>query len=732
MAITYSSGAGTHVTSPAKTGTVKSFTGGKVRLEDPITTGNNGNLMTSPTYTGRLIIITAGTGSGQTRFISGETLAVGDGDDADLDVSEPWATDPDGTSTYSISYIVQDAATLGGLSLISRSGFYEWGREHVVESTGFIFMTGPPHEWNDEGSTTVGSWQVESGGRLDIGYINAGAAVAGTTNVIINGAVGEWGLDLQAGSECNFFDMTLIGTLVTNKISVVGGTHVWQKGKMQTMSYGTLLAGTMSISDWAFAGGGTTNDWVRTEDTVAIDGVVLTDTNGWDSLDDGLTETLEVRGCLFLNPVARNVWVHDDKTWNFVNAVNLGADSTLIVFEVDDLNEVNALFSLDITVTEPDGTAIVDADCYVYEGLLNQDLPTANRVDTDSNGDASTDVLLTKFTFPASVFTTVTSGQHSLKVYEWLKTPFVTALTPDTGTTDGITVGVVLIDDPDIVTTTQATAITNGAGITIEQPTNPTTLLSYDTGTILFVVGDVVDGAGGAQGTVTEITEGDITSGRIHLRLRNATAFVAGENLLVSAVKKAQATNPLVALDFSTHIDSNAKSLQAVYDYWAARQAEDTITADGITTIEWGAGEWAPIVFADGGDSFHTERNVGNTDGVFVSDRGAGGISYMTDDGGTQYTPPVSVTLTVSTKFNGDAREGIRIRIQETDKTLVAEGTTNASGVFTAAFNYTTDLTVKVEVREKTYKFQSISALIVSTGMSVPVSLSANPTQNLP
>jgi hypothetical protein len=737
MAITYSAGAGTHVTSSASNSTVKSFTGGKVRLENTISVINNGNIDDTfgPTYAFRMIRITGGTGSGQKRFISAQTTGQGDGNDVDIDVSEPWDTNPDNTSTYEISYVAWDAETLGGLSLIARSGFWEWARELVVESGGYIFMTGEPHEWNDEGSTTVGSWQVESGGTLDIGYSNAGTAVAGTTNVVINGTAGEWGLDLQSGSEANFYDMTLIGTLANNKISVTGGTHVWQKGKMQTVSYGTLLSGTMTISDWTFAGAGTTNDWIRIEDTVSLDGIVLTDTNGWDSLDDTLTETLEVRNCLFLNTVTRNVWVHDDKTWNFVNPVNLGADSTLIAFEVDDLNEVNVLFSLDIAVAEPDGTAIVDADCYVYEGTLNQDLPTANRVDTDSNGLASTDVLLTKFTYPSSVFTTATSGEHALKVYEWLKTPFVTALSPDTSVTGGLTVGVTLIDDPNIVQTTQATAISNGSGITIERPTNATQLLSYDTGTIAFVVGDVVDGAGGAQGTVTEITEGDTTSGRIHLRLRNGTAFVAGEDLDVSAVKKAQATNPLVALDFSTHIDCDAKSLQVNYDYWAARQAEDSISADGITSLEWGEGEHAQIVFADGGGDFRTERNVGLTDGVFISDRGAGGITYMTADDGTQYTPPTSVTVEITVKDTaGAALVNAAVYVQNSagpfnDTDHILRDNTNGSGVASAPYNYVSDTSVTVRSRLKGYITDNQTQTITADGLTLTITLRQDPNQ---
>lgn len=743
MAITYSAGAGTTITSAAKNGTVKSFTGGLVRLQDPITTGNNGNLAASPTYVGRLIYIDGGTGSGQTRLITAQNTGQGDGDDVDLTVHEAWTTDPDNTSTYQISYIEEDAATLNGLDLIARSGFWEWKRELVVGNGtdfAFLFLSGAkgPHEFYDNGSTSVGSVFVANNGRFDIGYPNGGVPVDGVTSVVLNGTDGEWGLSCASGSETNFYDFVFFGTLSNNHIEIDGGTHTWDKGKFQFVGYQTDLGpGTVSITGGlAFVGEGTVNDYLQLEDTNTIDDIVMDSMYGFESLDDGLTETLEVRNCLFVNSAGRDVRVHDDKTWNFVNPAGLTEDSTNISFEVDDLNEVNKLFSLDITVTEPDGTAISDADCYVYEGLLNQDLPTANRVDTDANGLASTDVLVNKHTFPSSVFTTATSGNHALKVYEWLKTPFVTALTPDFTTTGGLEVGVTLIDDPDIVQTTQATAITNGSGITIERPTNPTTLLSYDTGTSAFLVGDVVTGAtSGAQGTVTEVSEGTVTSGRIHLRVRNGTAFQAGEDLEVSSTKYAQATSPLVALDYSTHIDCNAVSLQNVYDYWAARQAEDAITADGVTSIEWGEGEHAQIVFADGGGDFRTERNVGATDGVFLSDRGSGGITYMTSDNGTQYTPPTSVTISVTVKDTaGGNIENAAVYVQDSggpfnDTDDIMREFTNASGLASEPYNYVSDLGVVVRTRKKGFISDSQNQTITSNGLTLQVTLRTDPNQ---
>jgi len=677
VAITYSAGAGTTVTTSAKNGTVKSFTGGKVRLEDPIETANNGNLMASPTYVGRKILISGGTGSGQVRFISGQTTGLGDGDDVDLDVSEAWETNPDGTSTYEISYITEDVATLSGLAYITRSGFWEWKRRCVIDGSGtfaWLFLAADKlHEWYDNGSTTAASMHVASNGRLDSGFSQAGAPVFGNANVVVNATAGELALNVASGGYLYLYSFALYGS-VANNLVTLAGTWAIEKARLISVSRTMVLAGTGAIDDLTLTGTNTTNNTVSIRSTTTIDSMVMSRMYGFESLDDGITETLTVRNCLFINSVGRNVRVHDDKTWNFVNPVALGSDSTKISFEVDDLNAVNVLFSAAITVAEADGTAISDADCYVYEGLTNKDLPAASRVDTDGDGKASADVLVTKYTYPGSVFTTASYGNHALKVYEWLFLPFVGALTPSFAVTGGLTVGVVLAPDPYIVQTTQATALSAGSGITIEQTTSGSSLLSYESGTIDFAVGDTVTGASsGATGIVTEVTEGDTTSGRIHLRARNAIAYSDGENLQVSAVTRAAAKTPSVELDFATHIDCNGLSLQTVYDYWAARMAEDTISADGVTAITWGGGEWARIVFSDG--SFWTERNLINTDGVFLSDRGAGTLAYMTADDGTQYSPPVGITIS----FVGFAI-GTEIRVYEVSSGVEADGIETTTG----------------------------------------------------
>jgi hypothetical protein len=70
--------------------------------------------------------------------------------------------------------------------------------------------------------------------------------------------------------------------------------------------------------------------------------------------------------------------------------------------------------------------------------------------------------------------------------------------------------------------------------------------LGYDTGTGLFVVGEVVTGAGGAVGTVVQVV-GDITSGVLYLKTLNGTAFVDDE-VLTGSIAGIAAANGIKAL----------------------------------------------------------------------------------------------------------------------------------------------------------------------------------------
>ena len=93
-----------------------------------------------------------------------------------------------------------------------------------------------------------------------------------------------------------------------------------------------------------------------------------------------------------------------------------------------------------------------------------------------------------------------------------------------------------------------------------------------------------------------------------------------------------------------------------------------------------------------------------------------------------------AVTLTVTALFGAAAVpvQGARVRIErDSDGSLITEGTTNSSGVFTDSFNFVaTD--VAVIVRLKGFKHFRAATEITSGGLSVAASMQADRTVNLP
>lgn len=115
---------------------------------------------------------------------------------------------------------------------------------------------------------------------------------------------------------------------------------------------------------------------------------------------------------------------------------------------------------------------------------------------------------------------------------------------------------------------------------------------------------------------------------------------------------------------------------------------------------------------------------------------GGSGFSFNTTGGysGT-VTINTTVTLTVTVVDNaGDPISGASVRIEESPGgTVIAQGTTNASGVFTdSTYNFGGDQAVLTKVRLKGYRFFRTAGTITSTGLDVGVTLSNNPIVDLP
>lgn len=532
---------------------------------------------------------TGGAGTGATltvTYIDGEELRFIESiSTLTLTVHEDWVNVPVSGEDWSISYIVADLATVTGLALNVQSNIYEAARRISAGSTenaNFAFwalLEGDALEIADLG-TAVAGFRVTDGGLFVSGYLQAFVPVNGGYFFGINNTDGEDLFLFSDGGRALFYDtqirsargdLSWLSTIDTDhSVRTIQGSKVFQVTEDAELY-------DFTVFDVTFSSPAPGTNVVLVNSVSVIDGFTLVNTQGWDSQDDGVTETLTIGACTFIGNT-RHVRVHDDKTWKFVDPNGWIPNSTFISFEVDDANQVERLTSLFVEVTDDAGVAILRAHTYIYEGLLNQDLPSANENLTPANGKVRSNLLIELYTFPSSVFTTATSGEFVLRIYKYTFRPFISPLPAG----DTISLNNVLIDDLAITQTNQAQAVEDGAGIVVdrhatgETDPQPMKVLNYDAGTgSVPTLGEVMT-QGTATGVVVEFL-GDAVSGTLVLKTWNGTEFTDNQTITGGTSSFSAQTNLIGGTSFYEEytwlVDANAETLNDLYDYLAAKMA---------------------------------------------------------------------------------------------------------------------------------------------------------------
>lgn len=133
--------------------------------------------------------------------------------------------------------------------------------------------------------------------------------------------------------------------------------------------------------------------------------------------------------------------------------------------------------------------------------------------------------------------------------------------------------------------------------------------------------------------------------------------------------------------------------------------------------VIWGAGQRA-LPLSLGLNGWETYRV--NSQGVWLANRGAGTVAFMTANDGTQYTPPSQYTFTLT-----GLKPNSEVRIY-TDTATPVEigGTENSSTSFTYNFQYRgSDVDIYVVVHHVDYEYIRINNLTLSnSNQSVPIS----------
>ena len=119
-------------------------------------------------------------------------------------------------------------------------------------------------------------------------------------------------------------------------------------------------------------------------------------------------------------------------------------------------------------------------------------------------------------------------------------------------------------------------------------------VLPYDTGTFIFVVGEVVTGAGGASGTVVGLAAGsDATSGTLYIAKSNATAFVDDEAITgdgTGAAAVASTTGGTLGTGTPIVLVQDAATNLVTYVAGTDYVIDTTLSDDAIGRIKWLSG----------------------------------------------------------------------------------------------------------------------------------------------
>lgn len=734
MAITYGSQAGTVITSFAMNETLGDQTqqsgNNTVVVSDDLSTAGNGQIGTGTnglgnTYVGRPVIIDLGLSTEQERICIAEVA--GTGNTFILTVHEDWDTNPViTTDTIHVPYEpgdIEDGGAGGGINLNAKTGLWELSNTLTIDG-GFFVPPGQALECDDDGANV--SAIVGSGGYLYMGYLGGGSALNGAISTAYNGATGEPWWQFQSGSFARIYDSLFWAQLVGQQFECASGSAVlFNKTKIISGADECHLFDA-DCTDLSISGKGATTDIVRVDAGTIAFGLIISDIYTLDTVADTTTETLELEGVVFSN-IPLYITVRQGKTWNLIDPVWGATDETDFTWVSRSSNAVYDRRSVKATVQTADGTKLQNANVIVYEGTQLDDLVL--ELVTDTDGYAEDSFIYIGHVGVSTVSVTTTYGAHALRVDNWLYTPFVAAQV----SAEKFSGVVTLIPDPNIVQTTQATAKSAGSGIVWNDDTNPSSIIEFTGGaggTIGLAVGDTITGAtSGADGIVTEILDGDGTAGTIHLKTRDANDFTNGETIGNGADGWTATYTASTQQDFSIWVDGNSLSYQTIHDYFAALTAENTLTTDGELIHEWGRDSQGRALYKSGSD-FFTERS--NSKGVIIVNKGAGNISYFTDDAGGTWTPPTTVTVQVTVLDNSTGlpiESAHVLLIDDATKSIdILRAATNASGLASTSYSGTVPLAVTGWVRQNDivgtdYVPQDISGTVTAAGLSLTVRL---------
>ena len=635
MAITYSAGAGTTITTYAANGTITGGTTNTVTIASTLANSNNGQIGSGkPGYAGRIIIIKLGSSDEQTRFVSSES---GTGP-VTLTVSENFTITPQSGDTYHVFYVLDDITTVNNaVSLSTKTGLYEFGRVLNVGpsaggSAGLCVLDGEGVEHADRGNNN--SIVVNTGGRYQYGVLQGGKGIRGGIGTFYNDTTAEPTSNIvQLGRFLSYG-----ATWWSQRVALNFNAPYGRDNSFVSLSDEFVLSSRDALDNSSILGRGAADEYTTYSTTadITFTELIFANNAGFRASGPLGTPTITLERCTWAGTT-------DFITFDAVSRVINVIDPSWPVTSHTDLvfNQVSGTVcsersSYNVLVQDGDATAIVSANVIIDEDLTLQDLVIENI--SDGTGVAKGSFEYRRYLSNS----TTTRGTHSLRVDAWTYLPFVSPIS----SSSPLSTTVSLSEDTALTQTLQSTALSQGSSVTWNQDTNPSSIIEWSGGSATLSVGDTITASGGATGIVTEILSGDSTAGEAHLRTRNATAF-ANTNTLSNGSGWTANYVADSEQEFTIWIDgASSVTYQQLYDYLAALTAQNTLSATGELIHEWGKGS-QPRALAGDGSIFNTVRS--GTEGIAIVNVNTGGgtLSYLRADDGTQWFPPTTFNLTV-------------------------------------------------------------------------------------
>jgi len=767
MAITTSAGDGVRVTSPAWCGVANSGTTTTAVLNGRWALGanqNNGNTCACFTMPCRVVVLRQGACNQEIRFITAACECAG-ADTTTITVHEPWCTTPTACDSVDISYIIQDAATLTGLSLLSKR-VQDFGstRSFNVGNAGcapayalFAMVNGVSLEsCGSAMANCVPDVEVENNGHFINGYVSNGVGINGGYFVFANQTAGRCGFRANNGAIVDILDNQEWNSVSNPEHRILGactsGT-IRLKDVFGTREF-DLSASGITYEDWRMQGQGVACDVINVAGGVTINNFELINMGAIRNINQNTcAETMTFKNVVFAGNPGDIITVQgacsNNKTFILQNPKYTNCPPTCDITLLGAASSVQEQFIQTVTVQNPDGTKINNS---VLNHISTRCATAAIRVTTTSNSCGIATLNTEQRRWTGVCETLATSTAHGLQVHNYSCESFATlpSLTNKTGGF-GQCLTVAVCNDSYVVEATEATALSDGSTkITICGPVaTPHSIIKFTGGSGTLTVGQVVGVCNGTcaptvYGTVKELSEGNSTAGTIVLTARTGSTF---SGTLQEYCSGCLATKLDWTGTFTTssqtcytwlmcagQIGCTNRTMQQLYDSNKAKLHECPIdTADNWDDVKvWGESEHPhPIRGVSGAGTgcvkFRTVRNVANTEGWVVTGLlNLGQVDRFTSDNGTAFVPQQSFNITAkvtdSVSQNNVRCAGVWIEEVPTALPVIGQGTTNTCGEFTASYTGPSCQAAEIVVRKRGYVPVRVN-ITINSNVTVPISL---------